>query len=108
MAGTIAVAPQVRWSAAGWLFDLVVDILKERVDDPDTRADLDEIVEQGLGWVSVDDYPAPVAAALRQTLRDEVVAAADARLPESLANRDEALRLVRDLADLARRHAGPS
>lgn len=97
MAGTIALAPQGRWSVAGWLFDWTVDFLAERVTDPQLQSDLREIVSEHLGWLGLGDYGPEAERELRALLDQRLVDAAEAQFGATWRERDEAVDLVRQL-----------
>jgi hypothetical protein len=99
MSGTVAVGPEVHWSAAGWLFDWVVEFLADEVADPEVAADLREIVAANLGWLGLDDYGPEAGAQLRKAVRSRLLPAAEERLPETLPSRPEVIALLRELVD---------
>ena len=98
MAGTIAVTPDRRWSAAGWLFDWAVEFLAERVADPDLKAELEEIVAENLGWLGLAEHGPEAEREMRALLRDQLVGAAEAGLPTTMADRAGAIEVLRELA----------
>ena len=102
MSGTIEVSPQLRWSAAGWLFDWTVGYLADHVADAEVAAGLREIVDENLGWLGLDDYGPEARAELVTLLRDKVVPAAEADLPNTVDNKPAVLDLLRDLAEATR------
>ncbi|WP_155375235.1 hypothetical protein [Catellatospora vulcania] len=101
MSGTIAVAPDKRWSAAGWLFDWTVEALADDLDDDAAAADLREIVEDNLGWLGLDDLSPAARAEVLRRIKTDLVDRADRELPPTVPNRSEALDLLRDLSRLA-------
>jgi hypothetical protein len=101
MAGTIALAPQGRWSVAGWLFDWTVDFLAERVTEPQLRSDLRDIVSQHLGWLGLGDYGPEAEGELRALLDQRLVDAAEAEFAPTLRQRDDAVDLLRQLVSAA-------
>ncbi len=103
MSGTIALAPDARWSAAGWLFDWAVRFMAEQVGDPDASASLREVVDENLGWVDAAALPAAARHAVTEGLRNDLVPAAAGQLPSTLPGRQQVLDLVRELSALARR-----
>jgi hypothetical protein len=106
MAGTIAVAPDRRWSAAGWLFDWTLEFLAGRVTDPKVAAGLREIISENLGWVGLDDFGSEVAREIRALIQQDLVAAADQQLPADMAGRSEAMELLSELVSETSRQAG--
>ncbi|GAA1401818.1 hypothetical protein ACFQZ4_47285 [Catellatospora coxensis] len=101
MSGTIAVAPDKRWSAAGWLFEWAVEALAEDLDDDAAVATLREIIDDNLGWLGLDDLSPATRAEVLRRIRTELVDRADRELPPALPNRSEAVDLLRDLSRLA-------
>ena len=99
MAGTIAVTPDRRWSAATWLFDWTVEFLAANVREPDVKASLEEIVTENLGWLELSDYRREVNVELRELLRTRAVAAADETFARTMPDRDGAIDLLRRLAE---------
>jgi hypothetical protein len=102
MSGTIAISPDVRWSAAGWLFDWTVEFLADKVADPDVASDLREIVTENLGWLGLDDYGPEARAELRDIMQHRLLAAANENLPQTVPNRPAVIELLQELADKAR------
>jgi hypothetical protein len=99
MSGTIAISPDTRWSASGWLFDWVVGFLAERATDANVAGSLREVVEENLGWLGLGDYGPEADRELREVIRTQLLAAAEERLPGTVPNRAAALDLLRDLTD---------
>jgi hypothetical protein len=103
MSGTIAITPDARWSAAGWLFDWTVDFLSRDVGDATATNHLREIIDDNIGWLSLDDLPASVRARLLERIKTTLVDAADRTLPSTLTDRDAVLDRLRELVRLAQR-----
>jgi hypothetical protein len=101
MSGTIAISPDVRWSAAGWLFDWTVDLLSTKVTDAEVAESLQEIVSENLGWLSLDDYGPQAASELRQAIQRHLLIAAE-ELPQTVPNRPGVIGLLQDLVDKVR------
>jgi len=99
VAGTVAVTPENRWSAAGWLFDWTLEFLAERVADPQLKDELHEIVAENLGWLGLGDYGSDAEQEMRALIRAHLVSEANQQFSPTMANRDGALRLLQDLAD---------
>jgi hypothetical protein len=102
MSGTVAIDDHVRWSAAGWLFDWTLNFLADSVSDPRTRDEILEILDENLGWLGLSDFDPPARRELRGLLADRLMAAAAQKLPPTLAGREPAIALLRDLAEKAR------
>jgi hypothetical protein len=99
MSGTIEISPQQRWSAAGWLFDWTVRYLAEHVSDPTLAGGLREIVDDNLGWLGLDDFGAVAKRELISIITGQLVPAAQAQLPETLADRQSVIALLQELAN---------
>lgn len=100
MAGTLKINGGM-WGGASWLFDWVLREVVSHVDDRDLAAKLNEIVEVGLGWLSLADLADTQRSAVRLWLRDHLVADAESSLPADLANRAGVIAHLGELADLA-------
>ncbi|HEV7465620.1 MAG TPA: hypothetical protein VGP96_04935 [Candidatus Dormibacteraeota bacterium] len=103
MAGTIALSPDIRWSAAGWLFDWTLRFIAQQVGDPGVSATLQEVIDENLGWVDMTALPPEARRTVVRKLRDELVSAAEGQLPATLPGRQQVLDHVRELSQLARR-----
>jgi hypothetical protein len=101
MAGTIAVTPDNRWSAATWLFDWIVEFLASHVEEPELRSSLKEIVDENLGWLGLSDFGPKAELELRELLRTQLVDEANAKFSTTMARRDDAINYLRQLADAA-------
>lgn len=101
MSGTVAISPEVRWSATGWIFDWVVEYLADQVTDTEVTASLHEIVNENLGWLGLDDHGPAVKKELLTILRTQLVAHAEAKLPYTIPDRPSAIDVLRELADKA-------
>ncbi len=104
MAGTIAVTRDVRWSVASWAFHWVVQYLVNHVDDEDVVSRLQEIEENNLGWVGLDDFSAEQRQKILHILRQEIVPDAEQRLVLEDPDREHAINIIRELAEMARSH----
>jgi hypothetical protein len=100
MSGTIAIAPDVRWSAASWLFDWTLEFLAKDIGDATAAAHLREIVDDNIGWLSLDDLSAEARTSLLRRIKTELVDTADKTLPAGLENRRAVLDLLRELVGL--------
>jgi hypothetical protein len=103
MSGTIALSPDTRWSAAGWLFDWIVRFLVQQVGDPGVSANLQEVIDENLGWVDVAALPTGARRTIVEKLEHELVPAAERELPPTLPERQRVLDHIRELSELARR-----
>lgn len=101
MSGTIALSPAIRWSAASWLFDWVLNTLAETVDDADLSAELNEIVSENIGWLGLKDLPSEQKAAVRRILSGGLRVRAEHRFPVAMPGREDALRHLDELSRLA-------
>jgi hypothetical protein len=101
MAGTIEVRSEVRWSAASWLFDWVLNDLIATVRHAATVRKLQEILQMNLGWLGVKDLPEAGHSEVLEAICRSVLHHASRELPASLPNRDGVLGHLQELADLA-------
>ena len=101
MSGTIALSDEVRWSAAGWLFDWTVEFLADNVTNERAAAQLREIVGENLGWLGLDDYGPEAGAEMRDVLRHQLLSAATERLPQTVPDRPAAIGHLQDLVGKA-------
>jgi hypothetical protein len=99
MSGTVAISPDVRWSAAGWLFDWTVEFLSKRVTNAEVAGNLREILNENLGWLSLDDYGPQAGAELREIIERQLLAAADEQLPQTVPNRPGVIELLQELVN---------
>lgn len=102
MAGTIAITRDDRWSVASWAFHWVVQHLIDHVDDGDAVSRLREIEEHNLGWVGLDDFSVEQRQKILHILQREIVPEAEQRLLPQDLDRERAISVIRELADMAR------
>ena len=102
MAGTIVLAPDSRWSAAGWLFDWAVRFIAERVGQPEVATELQQVIDHNLGWVDVGALPPEVRRSVVDSLQRDLVPVAEIQLPATLPERERVVEHLGELADLAR------
>lgn len=100
MAGMIEIAPDTRWSAAGWLFRWTVGYLADHAADPNVAESLREIVDEHLGWVGLGEFGPDARANLAAILRD-IDSIADRTLPADIPNRTAVIAHLRELAQKA-------
>jgi hypothetical protein len=100
MAGTIAVRHDRRWSAASWLFEWVVDFVAKQLGDDADADQLREVIEENLGWVDLSSFAPEVRARIGESIRHQLVPAAEAELPSSLPNRQQVVKHLEELAEL--------
>jgi hypothetical protein len=100
VAGSIEVHGEL-WTAASWLFRWVVTrIADEASVSEDVRVTLQEIVDENLGWLSIDDLRPHQRVVVARWLKDCLVTDADARWPDgSEFDKAAALRHLGELAD---------
>lgn len=109
MAGLIKVGDG-GWSASSWLFRWVLTRLADDARlDQQLESMLREIVDENLGWFSLEELGPVDRSLVRSWLADRLVADADASLPVELAERDAVLVHLAELAELAAgSHGDPS
>jgi hypothetical protein len=101
MSGTIALSPTVRWSAASWLFDWVLNTLAEAVGDTELAAELTGVVGENLGWLGIDGLPGEQSVAVLRVLRGGLRSKAERSFPATMPGREDALRHLDELSCLA-------
>jgi hypothetical protein len=97
MAGTIELSPDSRWSAASWLFEWVLNTLTRNIGDRDLAAALTEIVDENLGWFSVERLPDRTKAEVESFIRDRLIAKALQELPTDLLSNPKILEHLNEL-----------
>jgi hypothetical protein len=101
MSGTIALSPTVRWSAASWLFDWVLNSLAEAADDTELAAELAGVVGENIGWFGVNDLADEQAVAVLRILRAGLRTKAERGFPATMPGREAALQHLDELSHLA-------
>jgi hypothetical protein len=101
MAGTIEIERNVRWSAASWLFDWVVQSLAAVLPGSEAAARLNEIVDEHLGWLALDDLPLADRVVLRDSMCRDLLDHAERQLPANLAGRERVLDSLKELVQLS-------
>jgi len=104
VAGTVFVGPE-SWSAASWLFDLVLTQVAEVVSSDRAASVLREIVGENLGALSLMDLVPEDRQAVLHALDAQFISQIDTYLPLDQAKRDEAVSHVADLVEMATRRA---
>jgi hypothetical protein len=106
MAGAILLSEDKIWSAAGWLFDWALRFVAQEVGDPRLTATVDEIIRENLGLLDVDRLPGEVRQVILRKLADDLVPVSAVTLPGGLSDRESVLRVLDELARLARDVSG--
>lgn len=101
MSGTIAVTPDKRWSAAGWLFDWTVGFLAENAGDAEAVAQLREVIDDNIGWVGLEDFDGPVRDTLLDQLKYRLVDVAEETLPDKVEDWPSVLAALYELSEMA-------
>lgn len=106
MAGTIFVAPNRTWPAASWAFHWVAEYLADNLTDKDAIDYLREVVDTNMGLLSLKedggDFTPRARHQILNLLRNNLVPDAEQRLPTENFDREGALELLQQLADMAR------
>ncbi|WP_344837176.1 hypothetical protein [Kribbella ginsengisoli] len=90
------------WSASSWLFRWVLTRLADDAGlDRRLESALREIVDENLGWFSLEELGPIDRSMVRSWLADRLVADAVDRLPVELAEREAVLGHLAELAELA-------
>src|SRR5262245_55291911 len=103
MAGTIFVSEGNLWSVSSSAFNWVGEFLARNVDNDETRSHLLEFIDNNLGTIALDEFPADERRKLLNLLKDDVVDDATQRLPPNLSDRNDWLNNFRDLEQRAHR-----
>lgn len=101
MAGTVAITRDDRWSVPSWAFHWVVEYLIDHVDDADVVNRLQEIEELNLGWLGLDDFSGEQRQKILHILQEEIVQDAEQRLLPQDLDREHAISVMRELAEMA-------
>ena len=103
MAGTIALSDSAggaSWSAASWLFDWVLEAVAGQSRDEQLKAELTELVEANIGYLSFDDLTASQRDSVRQIITGQLMDIARRELPESMPGRPATLALLEELVSV--------
>jgi len=100
MAGTFVAAGGQRWSAASWLFYWILRRLASHVADPDLAAKLRYVVDNNLGWFSLQDCSALQREQILAVVCTSLIAAAERDFQTVMVNRENLERLVTQLRAL--------
>ena len=101
MSGTISLSSDTRWSAASWLFDWVLQKIADDIPDVELSTSIRGLLEQNIGWFSLDELTPSQEARVRQIMQGSLVGSAEREFPDVMPGRADALSLLRDLAGLA-------
>jgi hypothetical protein len=104
MSGTIALSPETRWSAAGWLFDWTVRFIAQHLSDAQASAILQQVIDENLGWIDIMALPDEARRTVLEKLRNDLLPAAEGQLPATLPERQRVLDHIRELSQLARHY----
>lgn len=99
MAGTIEIAAGRRWSASTWLFDWVVEYLAKNVSVVKVQTQLQEIIDENIGWLGLSDFESDTRLEMSTLIRTRLVPQADAEFSAAMANRSGALDHLHRLVD---------
>ena len=101
MSGTISFSPTVRWSAASWLFDWVLQSLADAVKDAELAAELRGVVHENIGWLGINDLKREHSVEIRDVLMASLAPAAERSFPVAMPRRQDALQHLDELIRLA-------
>lgn len=101
MSGTISLSAEIRWSAASWLFDWVLESLAGAVEDAELAGELRSIVDENIGWLGLNDLKRGQVDEIREIFRGTLRLLADQTFPIAMAGREDALRHVDELIRMA-------
>jgi hypothetical protein len=101
LAGTLSLSAERRWSAASWLFYWVLRELAQEAMDPDLTERINEVIDENLGWFSLEDLSEKQQMQTQHVLRDSLVDSANREFSDTMPGRKEAIDHLRDLAAMA-------
>lgn len=78
MASTILMLDDYSWTASFGLFDLVLELVAERVSDPATLAELQNILKHEIGAFNLEDLPPVGRDQVLRVFREDIVDAVEA------------------------------
>jgi len=90
-----------RWPATRWLFCWVVGFLAMNVEQPRLAADIDHVRADDSGLLELGVFGPEADREMRGLLRNRLVPVAEQCFPPALRGRATALRMLRELAELA-------
>jgi len=111
----VAISDHVDWTAATWLFDWIMDEVGAATDDPGLAAALREIVDNNIGFLSIQDLLPTHRAEFIRISKGGLSASANLQFRQDYPGRAQALRCLDEfssqvaqwwLEDGSRRYAG--
>lgn len=87
------------WSAATWMFDWVINLLADNINDEHAARELRVVSEANLGSVDLGDFDPHVRRTILDVLRTKLVPAAEQWLTPP--DKEAALDLIRELERMA-------
>jgi hypothetical protein len=100
MAGTVSLSSDIRWSAASWLFDWVLKSLAVSVRDQQLAASLTEIVDENLGWLSLEDLSEEARTEIKDLAQNSLVSKGEQEFPRTMPNRAQVIDHLRELTEM--------
>jgi hypothetical protein len=101
VSGTIVFNDKADWSVSSGIFNWVNEFLADTVNDGPTRERLRLIDEQNFRWLNFADLSGEGKREILAILSHKLVPHAEEHFPHT-PYRDEALGLIRELAETAR------
>jgi len=77
MADTLFLSDEYSWTASFGLYSWLIEFLRERVTDPTTRGELQNVLDHQLGAVDVRGLPDAGRREIMRALREDLVDAAE-------------------------------
>ncbi|HEV8558309.1 MAG TPA: hypothetical protein VGR06_18210 [Actinophytocola sp.] len=103
MAGDIFVSKDRHWAASSWNFYWAAEFLVNNVEDDKAAAWIREVIDEHIMIIDLDgDFTPPARRLILRLLRDKLIPDAEKRFSPDDPERGGALKILRELADLAR------
>ncbi len=100
MSGTILTQSAEYWSAASWLFNYVLEALRDLIGPGKAYDRMDEALSEHLGWFSIQDLNEEDQAALQLIVCSRLMDRMREVLPDELEERPKVIQHVQAFVDL--------
>jgi hypothetical protein len=105
VAGTIFLDSRRSWPVASWAFRWVAEFLADRIEDEQAVDYLRRVIDSNMGILGLEesgDFSPAVRRQILHLLREDLVPDARVRLPSENFDREAALEILGQLANMAR------